>query len=152
MSSVVYEVWNTLNLGNFSSGGLPHSLLTSYSCQFSQCWTPPHTGLHTRIWVALNFWNDYLYLLYKLIRIDWLLPLFHQLTYMLRWNFISLLIWIVRQLYLYIYSNSILTIYIFHFIDSMWLYINIMWIYRYTYLDTNLFQLSLKTEKLGRDW
>lgn len=96
--SVIIEVWNTLNLGDFSSGDLPHSLLLSYSCQFSQCWAPSYTGPHARMRVALNFWNYYFYLLYKL-KISWFSPPSLKLTYILRWNFRSLII-LMRYLYL----------------------------------------------------
>lgn len=74
VSHVIFEVWNTLNLADFSSGDLPHSLLISYSCHFSKCWAPSYIGPHARIRVALNCWNDYFYLLYKLMKISWFIP------------------------------------------------------------------------------
>ena len=121
-------------------------------CSFLIPGSCSYVGPHTRIWVALNFWNDYLYLIYKLMEIHWFIPFFPSWLTILRWIFSSMIILIMRQLYLWIYSNSILTMYIFHFRESMWMYINAMPIYRDTHLDINLLQLPLKTGRLGRDW
>lgn len=74
--------------------GNDRSLLISFSCQFSQRWASSYVGLYTAIWLALNFWNDYFYLLYKLMMIDGV-P-FSQADIIQRWNFRFVIILIMR--------------------------------------------------------